>query len=73
MVRGLLRHNPPMHPVKVAIRVLPHGEGLPLPRYASEGAAGCDLHAAVGDPMTQAESNALDLELAAKDDSSAAE
>jgi dUTP pyrophosphatase len=41
-----------MLPVNVAIRVLPHGEGLPLPRYASEGAAGCDLHAAVGDPMT---------------------
>jgi dUTP pyrophosphatase len=41
-----------MPPVDVAIRVLPHGEGLPLPRYASEGAAGCDLHAAVHDPMT---------------------
>jgi dUTP pyrophosphatase len=41
-----------MLPVDVAIRVLPHGEGLPLPRYASEGAAGCDLHAAVHDPMT---------------------
>jgi dUTP pyrophosphatase len=41
-----------MPPVDVAIRVLPHGEGLPLPRYVSEGAAGCDLHAAVHDPMT---------------------
>ncbi len=27
----------------VSIQVLPHGEGLPLPRYASAGAAGCDL------------------------------
>jgi dUTP pyrophosphatase len=43
-----------MLPVNVTIRILPHGEGLPLPRYASEGAAGCDLHAAVGAPMTLA-------------------
>lgn len=26
---------------------LPHGEGLPLPAYATAGAAGLDLHAAV--------------------------
>ncbi|RMG46781.1 MAG: dUTP diphosphatase [Acidobacteria bacterium] len=31
----------------VRVRVLPHGEGLPLPRYATEGAAGLDLRAAV--------------------------
>jgi dUTP diphosphatase len=31
----------------VAIKVLPHGEGLPLPAYASAGAAGIDLAAAV--------------------------
>lgn len=31
----------------VAVKVLPHGEGLPLPRYATELAAGCDLAAAV--------------------------
>jgi dUTP pyrophosphatase len=37
--------------ITVAIRVLPHGEGLPLPRYASDGAAGCDLHAAVDQPV----------------------
>ncbi|HEV2551421.1 MAG TPA: dUTP diphosphatase [Stellaceae bacterium] len=30
-----------------AIKVLPHGEGLPLPAYASAGAAGIDLAAAV--------------------------
>jgi dUTP pyrophosphatase len=31
----------------VAIRQLPHGEGLPLPAYQSEGAAGADLLAAI--------------------------
>ena len=31
--------------------MLPHGEGLPLPRYASDGAAGCDLHAAVSEGL----------------------
>ena len=30
-------------PVKVAIRRLPHGRGLPLPAYATEGAAGMDV------------------------------
>lgn len=29
------------------VEVLPHGEGLPLPTYATEGAAGADLCAAV--------------------------
>ena len=33
--------------VDVAIRVLPEGEGLPLPSYMSPDAAGCDLYAAV--------------------------
>jgi dUTP pyrophosphatase len=33
--------------MKIAIRRLPNGEGLPLPTYASEGAAGLDLHAAL--------------------------
>ena len=31
----------------VAVKVLPHGEGLGLPAYATEFAAGCDLPAAV--------------------------
>jgi dUTP pyrophosphatase len=33
--------------MKIAIRRLPHGEGLPLPAYASLGAAGLDLYAAL--------------------------
>jgi len=44
----------PPEPVRVLVRVLPHGEGLPLPRYATEGAAGCDLHAAVEAPLVLA-------------------
>jgi dUTP pyrophosphatase len=36
-----------MKPVDVAIMRLAHGEGLPLPRYASSGAAGLDLRAAI--------------------------
>jgi dUTP pyrophosphatase len=35
--------------VKVNIRQLPHGEGLPLPAYQSAHAAGLDLLAAVPD------------------------
>jgi len=33
--------------VCVPIQVLPSGEGLELPAYATDGAAGCDLRAAV--------------------------
>lgn len=32
--------------------VLPHGEGLDLPSYATPGAAGCDLRAAVAESLT---------------------
>jgi dUTP pyrophosphatase len=32
---------------------LPHGEGLPLPAYATEGAAGLDLYAAVPAELAQ--------------------
>lgn len=32
---------------KVAVNILPNGQGLPLPAYATEGAAGMDLCAAV--------------------------
>lgn len=32
--------------------VLPHGEGLEHPLYATTGSAGCDLRAAVTNPLT---------------------
>jgi dUTP pyrophosphatase len=35
----------------VEFMVLPHGEGLPQPRYQSDGSAGLDLHAAVHQPL----------------------
>ena len=40
--------------ITLALRRLPHGEGLPLPAYETEGAAGMDLRAAVpeGAPVT---------------------
>jgi dUTP pyrophosphatase len=38
--------------VLIAIRRLPHGEGLPLPSYATPGAAGMDLLAAVDSPLS---------------------
>ena len=41
-----------MKSVGVKIRRLPHGEGLPLPAYATPGAAGMDLLAAVHEPVT---------------------
>jgi len=39
------------HAVAVAVTVLPHGGGLPLPQYASEAAAGVDLVAALDRPL----------------------
>ena len=38
----------------IAVRRLPHAEGLPLPAYETTGSAGMDLRAAVpeGEPMT---------------------
>lgn len=43
-------------PLPVAVQVLPHGEGLPLPAYQTALAAGLDLCAAVADdaPLTLA-------------------
>ena len=38
----------------IAFVRLPHGEGLPLPAYESDGAAGMDLRAALGDGETLA-------------------
>ena len=42
----------PLDAVPVAVRRLPHAEGLPLPAYATAGAAGMDLLAAVTEPLT---------------------
>jgi dUTP pyrophosphatase len=40
--------------VTVPVHILPHGEGLPLPRAQTDGAAGLDLRAAVpeSEPVT---------------------
>lgn len=42
--------------IEVPVRVLPHGEGLPLPAYATAGSAGLDLMAALpeGEALTLA-------------------
>lgn len=42
----------PSNPVRIGLRRLPEGEGLPLPAYMTDGAAGADLHAAVPEPLT---------------------
>jgi dUTP pyrophosphatase len=36
----------PSEPIRVALKRLPHGDGLPLPAYATAGAAGMDVVAA---------------------------
>lgn len=38
--------------LNVSVQRLPHSEGLPLPAYGSVEAAGCDLVAAIADPIT---------------------
>ncbi|HJT05303.1 MAG TPA: dUTP diphosphatase [Stellaceae bacterium] len=40
-----------MSAIPVALRVLPHGDGLPLPSYATPGSAGVDLAAAIDEPL----------------------
>jgi len=40
-----------MSGVAVALQVLPHGDGLPLPAYATPGSAGVDLAAALDAPL----------------------
>jgi dUTP pyrophosphatase len=37
--------------IEVLLKALPHGADLPLPAYATEGAAGLDLYAAVDAPV----------------------
>jgi dUTP pyrophosphatase len=44
----------PAGTVTLEVEVLPHARGLPLPAYATDGAAGMDLLAAVEAPMTLA-------------------
>lgn len=38
----------------IAVEILPHGTGLPLPAYASAGAAGMDVVAAIDAPLVLA-------------------
>jgi dUTP pyrophosphatase len=40
-----------MSVLAVPLQVLPHGAGLPLPAYATQGSAGADLAAAVEAPL----------------------
>ena len=40
--------------IAVPVQVLPHGEGLELPVYATAGAAACDLRAAVSTALVVA-------------------
>ncbi len=40
-----------MSEIVLPVTVLPHGEGLELPSYATPGSAGCDLRAAVAAPV----------------------
>ena len=37
--------------IRIPLTILPHGEGLPLPAYATPGAAGMDAVAAVTEPV----------------------
>ena len=37
--------------MRIALQVLPHGADLPLPAYATQGSAGMDLRAALGDDV----------------------
>jgi dUTP pyrophosphatase len=38
--------------MQVAIQILAHGAGLPMPAYATSGSAGCDVRAAIDSPLT---------------------
>ena len=46
-----MRKNTPVS-IVVPLTVLPNGEGLALPAYATEGSAGCDLRAAIDADLT---------------------
>ena len=40
-----------MPEILVPLKFFPHGEGLEMPAYATAGAAGCDLRAAIEAPL----------------------
>ena len=42
-----MSENPEQADIRVGVTVLPHGEGLPLPHYATADAAGAAIHAAL--------------------------
>lgn len=53
MARGRVTKDNTMNAtVRVPVRVLPHGEGLPLPQYQTDEAAGLDLLAAISAQVT---------------------
>lgn len=41
-----------MNPIRVQIQREPHARDLPLPVYKTQGSAGVDLYAAIGEPYT---------------------
>jgi dUTP pyrophosphatase len=43
-----------MTDLRLPVQVLPHGQGLEPPAYATPGSAGCDLRAAVAEPLVLA-------------------
>lgn len=46
--------NQSLHDISIAVCHVPGAEDLPLPQYATDGAAGMDLYAAVNTPLTLA-------------------
>jgi dUTP pyrophosphatase len=57
-----LRNEPiEMNRVGVKIKILPHGNGLPLPLYATADAAGADLVAALDAPLILAPGERKDI------------
>ena len=53
---GRMRGMTTLHSNDIAVRIqrLPHAQGLPLPAYETEGAAGMDVRAAVDEPVSLA-------------------
>ena len=52
-------------PIRIQVCSLPHAAGLPLPSYATAGAAGMDLVAAVLEPVVvgPGERDGIDFEI----------